>query len=291
MQRSFGTRNLHTETAHLDDDEFIARVLRSVKRRVVAGVVYPAFPKAELQEMFVGVSGVAALEEAIAFYRAVKASLRRLNAPLRSDSRVLDFGVGWGRLIRFFAHDVAPEGLFGVDPLESILEVARRCELPANLWRIDPMPPLDIESGTFDLIYAYSVFSHLNATAMDAWVSEFARALRPGGVAIVTTRSRRFIGFCANLRAGAPGPESYAGKLARAFDDREAYETYDAGRVVHADLGLDLANYGETLLPVAYARKAWTRFRVVEFLDDFLPGRNVAYLVMQKPRDDADAGS
>ena len=31
------------------------------------------------------------------------------------DSRVLDFGCGWGRVIRFFLKDVAPWNLVGVD--------------------------------------------------------------------------------------------------------------------------------------------------------------------------------
>ena len=42
------------------------------------------------------------------------------------ESRVLDFGCGWGRLTRLLARDVEPGRLFGCDPVEAILDQCRR---------------------------------------------------------------------------------------------------------------------------------------------------------------------
>ena len=43
-----------------------------------------------------------ALALAATFYDLVTQALATVGQPLRSESRVLDFGVGWGRIIRFF---------------------------------------------------------------------------------------------------------------------------------------------------------------------------------------------
>ena len=42
-------------------------------------------------------------------------------------------------------------------------------------------PPLRFADGSFDIVYAYSVFSHLSERVQLRWVEEFARILRPGG--------------------------------------------------------------------------------------------------------------
>ena len=39
--------------------------------------------------------------------------------------RVLDYGCGWGRLVRFLARDVPQGSLYGCDPVEAILDVCR----------------------------------------------------------------------------------------------------------------------------------------------------------------------
>lgn len=45
---------------------------------------------------------------------------------------------------------------------------------------------LPLESGSYDVAYAYSVFSHLLTADVRAYLEEFARLLVPGGLAMVT---------------------------------------------------------------------------------------------------------
>ena len=45
---------------------------------------------------------------------------------------------------------------------------------------------LPLEPGSYDVAYAYSVFSHLVSSDVRAYLVEFARLLLPGGIAIVT---------------------------------------------------------------------------------------------------------
>jgi SAM-dependent methyltransferase len=98
--------------------------------------------------------------------------------------RVLDFGCGCGRLTRFLdparwdacASEVNPD------------QVAWCCaNLPAVDTRLNGYePPLDFAAGSFDFVYSISIFSHLSATMVEAWLHELARLTKPGGIVIVT---------------------------------------------------------------------------------------------------------
>ena len=46
-------------------------------------------------------------------------------------------------------------------------------------------------SGSFGLIYALSVFSHLSEPLQRAWVAEFRRLLRPGGLLVLSVLGRQ----------------------------------------------------------------------------------------------------
>jgi len=43
-------------------------------------------------------------------------------------------------------------------------------------------PPLPYSEGSFDFLYAFSVFTHMSVELASAWVREFERVVRPGGL-------------------------------------------------------------------------------------------------------------
>jgi SAM-dependent methyltransferase len=55
------------------------------------------------------------------------------------------------------------------------------------------MPPLRYESGLFDLIYAMSVFSHLDEDMEVAWLAELVRLLKPSGHLYITFNSQHVL--------------------------------------------------------------------------------------------------
>ena len=98
-----------------------------------------------------------------------------------------------------------------------MLELCQRLFRHGHFEKVPPSPPTTLPSSSFDVVYAYSVFSHLNEAVGLAWVKELARALRPGGVLIVTTQGRSFLAFCEQLRReGNPATDWHAA-LARSF--------------------------------------------------------------------------
>ena len=125
----------------------------------------PDVPDPALQEMWNGASGARLAAQSAAFYtKLIERYARHGTGPLR-ESRVLDFGCGWGRLTRLLARDVDPGRLYGCDPAEPILDVCRDNGVPATLARTDFAPEQLPFSERFDLAFAFSVFTHLSEEA------------------------------------------------------------------------------------------------------------------------------
>jgi SAM-dependent methyltransferase len=104
--------------------------------------------------------------------------------------RVLDFGCGAGRLSQALA-DHADE-VVGVDVSPPMLEVARkldetgRCTFVLN----ESQDLSQFEDDSFDLVYSELVLQHLPISAIDGYLREFVRVLRPTGVALLQCTTR-----------------------------------------------------------------------------------------------------
>lgn len=91
---------------------------------------------------------------------------------------VLDFGCGNGRILRFL--DTSRCRVFGTDVSAENVEFARPHFPRVSLSVNQPMPPLDYRDAMFELIYSFSVFSHLSLDAETVWLRELARIGQPG---------------------------------------------------------------------------------------------------------------
>ena len=286
FKRSKSPSEPHEQFCELTDDEWLALLVRSVTEPVIDGIRMPGFPDDMLQRNTVGSAGEQALREAFTFISFVKQYARELGHPVSGTTRVLDFGCAWGRILRCFLKDCPADHLQGVDVDPMLIDAARASFPYCRFDRIDPFPPTAFADGSFDLITAYSVFSHLAEHASLAWVQEFSRLLRPGGIMAVTTQRRDFIEYCRSLR-GQEHEFGWHRVLANSFVDSDAaYAAYDAGDYLYAATGGGPSRpadfYGEALIPEAYVRRHWTKsLRFVAFVDDrsTMPQ---ALIVMQK---------
>jgi SAM-dependent methyltransferase len=270
----------------LSDDEWLTILVRSVNQSVIDGVRMPGFPDEVIQTNFVGSSGAHALQEAFNFFSIVKKYGVQLGHAVQADTRVLDFGCGWGRILRFFLKDCEPRNLYGVDVDPDVLATCRTTMDYCHFTAVDPLPPTSFADESFDLVTAYSVFSHLAEHASLAWVKEFARLLAPRGILLVTTEGRDFIELCRSMR-GKLHEFGWHHGLANSFIDTDAANrAYDAGEYLYSPTGGGDYRppdfYGEALIPEGYIRSRWTEFlRVADFVDDrsVLPQ---ALIVLQK---------
>jgi SAM-dependent methyltransferase len=163
----------------------------------VNGRSLPTAPNVQLQINTVGQSGPAAMDEAWAFAGECLARFRA--SPLFNDRHktLLDFGTGWARIARCFLRDVTAENIIGVDVDPDLVAVCQANFNGPRFLCCDPMPPLILPDASVDFVVGYSVFSHLSETACRAWIAEFARLLKPGGMAALTTRGRWFFDYAA----------------------------------------------------------------------------------------------
>ncbi len=103
-----------------------------------------------------------------------------------SFEHVLDFGCGSGRVIRNFQDAPASCQLYGTDIDSEQISWCKK-NLPHVLWSTNGyQPPLPYADNTFDLIYAISVFTHLNEEFQHSWLRELRRIAKPGGTIILT---------------------------------------------------------------------------------------------------------
>jgi len=232
----------------------------------------PGIPSPYHRRNWTGDAGEWTFRQAMAFQGIVaRAAGRYIQTPL-AELELLDFGCGWGRILRFFMRDIPHSQLHGCDCWPEIVEVARRDNHWCEFRPIHTLPETAYASNSFNVIYLYSVFSHLSEKAHLAWVAEFRRLLRPKGMLVITTRSADFLRLLAVKREQGKSRGLQQSMLATdAFPDTDkALADYSEGRFCYAPTGgggpLDADFYGEAVVPEAWIRQNWPGFQVLEVL-------------------------
>jgi len=99
--------------------------------------------------------------------------------------RVLDFGCGSARVLRHFLDEAERGEFWGCDiDGPSIDWVRAHLSPPLHCFQNDPDPPLPIADEYFDLIWATSVFTHIERWS--AWLLEMHRILASDGLMIAS---------------------------------------------------------------------------------------------------------
>jgi SAM-dependent methyltransferase len=264
-----GAKDLFRLFNDADDDLWLWMHTQGRRALPLLERLLPALPPEALQLQFTGRCGDQTLKDGFRNYRLFR-EIARTHLGELSGARVLDFGCGWGRILRFFLRDVRAQNLMGVDCEPNVIEFCRRTNPSIRCELVDPLPPSSLPTGWFDFIYSYSVFSHLSEHAHLEWLREFHRILRPNGLLAVTTRPREFIVYLGELRRRS----RRAASLPNAFlDTEDALRAYDMGSYCHAPTGgggtLDPSFFGETAIPQSYVAAKWPgQFELVEYIDD-----------------------
>ena len=146
----------------LDDDAWTLLATKEYSVYPHLRAALPDLPDDATQETWNGRSGFHLAVQSAGFLKTLKRLYARHGSRPLADSTVLDFGCGWGRLTRLVARDVAPGGLYGCDPYPGILDVCDRMRVPARLAPIAYVPTALPFDDRFDLVYAFSVFTHLS---------------------------------------------------------------------------------------------------------------------------------
>lgn len=99
--------------------------------------------------------------------------------------RWLDFGCGYGRVLRFLVERVPPDRVCAADVIE---EGVSFCRSEFGVTALASERELDATRfGTFDFVYAVSVITHLNERNSRAFLEVIGDSLAEGGIALFTT--------------------------------------------------------------------------------------------------------
>lgn len=149
----------------------------------------PQMPADEVQINWTGSTGETLMRQSVVFVRTLTYKYAEFSTKELANSQVLDFGCGWGRLLRLLARSVPSESLYGCDPWEKSIELCRQHHVPARVAQSEYLPQeLPWRDQSFDLIYAFSVFTHLSERSFRTSLHALTQALRPGGILAVTIR-------------------------------------------------------------------------------------------------------
>ena len=144
-------------------------------------------------------------------------------------AHALDFGCGPGRLSQALARHVTE--VDGVDISPSMIALANRLNRFSERCRyhLNVADDLEIfENATFDLIYSNITLQHMLPVYARSYVREFARVLRPGGLAIFQIPAQQ-VGALRRAKAAIPGPVLRAYQRAR-YGEHPATEMHGIPR-------------------------------------------------------------
>ena len=184
-----------------------------------------------------------------------KEALARHHKSLKDFNSILDFGCGCGRLIRSLRPLCDPwASLYGTDIDQAAIAWCKDNIADASFSMNGANPPLRYEGKSMDLIYACSVFTHLDAEDQFHWLAEMQRIMKPNGYLLLTFRYRYNIDQIADPSRAQPdlgGP------------NRDGIAFLPAETVP----GVQAIAYGEAYHTPEYVRRNWGRyFEVCEII-------------------------
>jgi hypothetical protein len=210
-----------------------------------------------------------------------------------SEPRIMDFGAGWGRIARLFLREARPQDILASDTMSLAISCLRETGGAFQIIQNPPAPPIPGFQRTFNLIYAFSVFSHLSEPYTRAWLDYLLMLLQPEGHLVFTTRGLRFISDLESIKAQSmevinsyetAKVNEYLRQL-RNFPDPEIIRhRFVAGEfqfypIANASLPEDCT--GETLIPRRYLETHYRPY-FAGFNED-IPDVNQSVIVLKKP--------
>jgi SAM-dependent methyltransferase len=119
-------------------------------------------------------------------YQEYQKTLKALEPYGITKGRYFDFGGSTGRVFRHFAFQSEAWEVWSSDfKLSSVEWNLRYFPKSIKTFLNNSNPSLPLPDGYFDLVSAYSVFTHINEPET-SWLAEIRRILRVGGIAYLT---------------------------------------------------------------------------------------------------------
>ncbi|MBI3320299.1 MAG: class I SAM-dependent methyltransferase [Candidatus Omnitrophica bacterium] len=206
-----------------------------------------------------------------------EAVLNRHGRSFRTFSSILEFGCGTGRLTQYL-FEFAPEAsVYGCDVLSDAIARCQRKFPRGRFVTNRATPPLSFADAQCDLIYSYSVFTHLSEPNHQAWLKELGRLLRPGGMMVHTLHSYEYLRRTARFSPESVAKYRFTPPHAGAGFTESAEAFIQSGRdYFYAIDNPSTPEYGHTIIRKEYVMAQWPRCAGLKLLD-YVEGAIEAY--------------
>lgn len=224
---------------------------------------FPSVPGDETMVRYVGACGIPMMSTSAGFVNSMVSMYKEVSSKPLDSANVLDYGVGWGRLVRLMYKYVSVNNLYAVDAWPQSIELCRSLNVKAkySLVEEEPCAP-PFPRIKFDLIYACSVFTHINESPHRAVLKTLHQSLDDDGLLVLTLRPRDFWQI------------KETDQRTRLFND------HDGRGFAFLDLGLrpggENSAFGDASISYDYVKRNWTDWKVVHIgysLHDFMQTR------------------
>jgi SAM-dependent methyltransferase len=168
---------------HLLDEEVYSNIKKFL----------PTMATKEVQLAWTGASDRTLLLQSLSFVKTVVNFYEKMAASDLQKAKFLDFGCGWGRLLRMFLKYIPESNIFGVDPMKQSLDQCAMHKVRGNLAQSDYLcRSLSFNDTKFDLVIAFSVFTHLSKRAMNDALCTIRSRVTDHAILAVTVRPANY---------------------------------------------------------------------------------------------------
>lgn len=247
------------------DDAFHALRRLSIRRfgELLLGVpdrfeslraMLPEMPSERVQRDWTGNHGSALLQQSCAFVQSVERAYSRICSRPLEGATILDYGCGWGRILRLMYRYSDPDLIYGVDPDPAALAICRATRVLGHLAQCDHIPQaIPFRDVTFDLVYAFSVFTHLSENTATAVMDAIRSRIKPDGLLVLTVRPVEYW-------AVSPEVSSSIGDAMRRRHLEQGFAFFPFNV---PPIGGEVT-FGDTSISIDYMRRNWQRQWKVE---------------------------
>jgi SAM-dependent methyltransferase len=124
-------------------------------------------------------------------YLCVKRTLARHGISLKGAANVFELGCASGRVLRHFACQEPGLTIWAADiQLRHVEWIRNFLPRKIHVFQNTVLPQLPLECNSQKVVYAFSVFTHIDDFEL-GWLAELRRILLPGGMAYLTIHSER----------------------------------------------------------------------------------------------------
>lgn len=176
--------------------------------------------------------------------------LNFVGSSIKPEQNILDFGASSGRIIKTLSTVYPEVNFYGCDPNDEAIQWASKNIPKAQMFVSTELPPLPIDNGFFDIIYAISIWSHFSESSALAWMKEMHRIAKPGAYFVWTTHGFGSLAYYwKNKKMTGP-------KLKETEDalEKEGFHFIDVFKN-KGDWGVGMSNWGQAFINPSYVLK------------------------------------